>query len=157
MIELQIPGWGHLEIQNLVLDFNGTLATDGALIEGVAQQLCRLHEQGVNIYVITADTNGTVRKECEGLPVEVLVYDSATVAINKMELVCQLGADRTASIGNGRNDRKMFSASALSIAVLGEEGACVQSLLRADILVTSITQALELLLSPHRLKATLRG
>ena len=152
MIELQIPGWGHLEIQNLVLDFNGTLATDGALIEGVAQQLCRLHEQGVNIYVITADTNGTVRKECEGLPVEVLVYDSATVAINKMELVCQLGADRTA-----RNDRKMFSASALSIAVLGEEGACVQSLLRADILVTSITQALELLLSPHRLKATLRG
>ena len=152
MIELQIPGWGHLEIQNLVLDFNGTLATDGALIEGVAQQLCRLHEQGVNIYVITADTNGT-----EGLPVEVLVYDSATVAINKMELVCQLGADRTASIGNGRNDRKMFSASALSIAVLGEEGACVQSVLRADVLVTSITQALELLLSPHRLKATLRG
>ena len=65
MIELQIPGWGHLEIQNLVLDFNGTLATDGTLIEGVAQQLCRLHEQGVNIYVITADTNGTVRKECE--------------------------------------------------------------------------------------------
>jgi soluble P-type ATPase len=157
MIELQIPGWGQLEIQHLVLDFNGTLATDGTLIEGVARQLHRLHEQGVNIYVITADTNGTVRKECEGLPVEVLVYDSATVAVNKMELVCRLGAAKTACIGNGRNDRKMFSASALSIAVLGEEGACVQSALQADVLVTSITQALELLLSPHRLKATLRG
>ena len=39
MITAEIPGWGSLEIKNLVLDFNGTIATDGRLIEGVASLL----------------------------------------------------------------------------------------------------------------------
>ena len=83
MITAEIPGWGSLEIKNLVLDFNGTIATDGRLIEGVAPLLAEIKEKNVGIYVITADTNGTVRKECEGLPVEVMTYDSGTVAVNK--------------------------------------------------------------------------
>lgn len=157
MPKFSIPGWGDFEINNLVLDFNGTIATDGKLIEGVAPLLGQLHEQGMNLYVITADTNGTVKRECASLPVQVMVYDSATVADNKMELVIKLGAQQTASIGNGRNDRKMFAASALSIAVIGEEGTCVQAALQADVLVSNILQALQLLTSPHRLKATLRG
>lgn len=157
MIELQIPGWGELAIQSLVLDFNGTIATDGKLIDGVKELLEEIHRQDVQIYVITADTNGTVRKECANLPVEVLVYDSGTVAVNKMELICRLGALHTACIGNGRNDKKMFAASALSIAVLGQEGSFTQSAMTADILVSNILQALELLVYPHRLKATLRG
>ena len=157
MPKFSIPGWGDFEINNLVLDFNGTIATDGKLIEGVAPLLGQLHEQGMNLYVITADTNGTVKRECASLPVQVMVYDSATVADNKMELVIKLGAQQTASIGNGRNDRKMFAASALSIAVIGEEGTCVQAALQADVLVSNILQALQLLTCPHRLKATLRG
>lgn len=157
MPNYSIPGWGEMNLCNLVLDFNGTIATDGKLIEGVAPLLCQLHGQGMEIYVITADTNGTVKRECAGLPVQVMVYDSATVADNKMELVGKLGPQQTASIGNGRNDRKMFAASALSIAVIGEEGACVQAVLQADVLVSNILQALELLTCPHRLKATLRG
>ena len=157
MSEFSIPGWGDFEINNLVLDFNGTIATDGKLIDGVAPLLLQLHEQGMEIYVITADTNGTVKRECTGLPVQVMVYDSATVADNKMELVGKLGPQQTASIGNGRNDRKMFAASTLSVAVIGEEGACVQAALQADVLVSNILQALQLLTCPHRLKATLRG
>ena len=157
MITAEIPGWGSLEIKNLVLDFNGTIATDGRLIEGVAPLLAEIKEKNVGIYVITADTNGTVRKECEGLPVEVMTYDSGTVAVNKMELVAKLGALHTACIGNGRNDSKMFGASALSIAVIGQEGTFTKAAMQADILTVDILSARSLLTKPNRLKATLRG
>ena len=153
MITAEIPGWGSLEIKNLVLDFNGTIATDGRLIEGVASMLGEIKQKNVDIYVITADTNGTVRKECEGLPVEVMTYDSGTVAVGKMELVAELGALHTASIGNGRNDSK----SALSIAVIGQEGTFTKAAMQADILTVDILSALSLLTKPNRLKATLRG
>jgi soluble P-type ATPase len=50
----------------------------------------------------------------------------------------------------------MFAASALAIVVVGQEGACVKSLLAADIVVTSPLDAMDLLLRPKRLVATLR-
>jgi hypothetical protein len=28
MITVKIPGWGNMEIENIVLDLNGTIATD---------------------------------------------------------------------------------------------------------------------------------
>lgn len=157
MISLNVPGWGQIEIKNLVLDFNGTLALDGKLIDGVAELLKEISKRGVALYVITADTNGTVQKECEGLPLSVQVYDNSTVAQDKRRLVQKLGARNTASIGNGRNDGEMFSASAVSVAVIGREGAFVKSALKADILVNNILDALELFLKDNRLKATLRG
>ena len=35
MIHYKIPGRGELEIENIVLDYNGTIAVDGKIIEGV--------------------------------------------------------------------------------------------------------------------------
>jgi hypothetical protein len=29
MITIDIPGWGNMEIENLVLDLHGTIVTDG--------------------------------------------------------------------------------------------------------------------------------
>ena len=157
MLDFMIPGWGKLVISNLILDFNGTIAVDGRMIEGVAERLWAIRKQGVDIYIITADTNGTVEAECQGLPVKVMVYDKETVSNDKCSLVMKLGASRTASIGNGRNDGAMFSASALSVAVIGREGAFLPSVMKSDILVTNILDGLELFLKGHRLKATLRG
>lgn len=157
MIETEIPGWKRLEISNLVLDFNGTIAEDGKLIAGVAERLEQISKMEVELFVITADTNGTVKRECERLPVKVLVYQSDCVAVNKRELVQKLGARQTASIGNGKNDGQMFEASELSIAVIGKEGCCCASMTKADIWVNNILDALDLLIVPSRLKATLRG
>lgn len=157
MIETEIPGWKKLEISNLILDFNGTIAKDGKLIAGVAERLEQISKMGVKLFVITADTNGTVKEECNNLPVTVLVYQSDRVAVNKRELVEKLGGQQTASIGNGRNDGQMFGASELSIAVIGKEGCCCAAITKADIWVTDILDALELLIVPSRLKATLRG
>jgi soluble P-type ATPase len=50
----------------------------------------------------------------------------------------------------------MLEEAALGIAVLGPEGLAVPALLAADVLVASIEDALDLLLNPRRLIATLR-
>jgi soluble P-type ATPase len=75
----------------------------------------------------------------------------------KADFVKRLGADRTVSIGNGRNDALMLSASRLGIAVVLAEGASTVSLNAADIVCTDIVHALELLMHPLRLTATLRS
>ena len=148
MMKTQIPGWGELEIKNLILDFNGTIAKDGKVLEGVKELLGKIHEAGIEIYVVTA--------ECETLPVHVKIFGSDTVARDKRCLCQELGCQNTASIGNGRNDIQVFPASVLSIAVIGNEGAFTKSAMLADVLVNDVCQALELLLSPNRLIATLR-
>ena len=121
MIKTQIPGWGELAIENLILDFNGTIAKDGRVLDGVKELLEKIHDQGVTIYIVTADTNGTVMEECAKLPVEVKIFDSDTVARDKRCLCQSLGCERTASIGNGKNDIQVFPVSVFSIAVIGNE------------------------------------
>ena len=45
MIKTQIPGWGELAIENLILDFNGTIAKDGRVLDGVKELLEKIHPQ----------------------------------------------------------------------------------------------------------------
>ena len=42
MIDIRIPGFKQVTVEHLVLDFNGTLACDGILAEGVRELLVRL-------------------------------------------------------------------------------------------------------------------
>jgi soluble P-type ATPase len=51
----------------------------------------------------------------------------------------------------------MLKEAILGIAVIQEEGAAVESLVAADIVTRSILDALDLLLRPLRLTATLRS
>ena len=67
-----------------------------------------------------------------------------------------LGADRVVAIGNGRNDEAMLRAARLGIAVIGTEGAATATLLAADVVCTSVTDALDLLLDERAITATLR-
>ncbi len=39
MINLDIPGFGVFRLENLILDYNGTLAIDGVLISGVREKI----------------------------------------------------------------------------------------------------------------------
>lgn len=57
MIKIDIPGRNIITIRSLVLDYNGTVAADGFLIDGVEERLARLKDK-VDIYVLTADTYG---------------------------------------------------------------------------------------------------
>ena len=59
-------------------------------------------------------------------------------------------------IGNGFNDIQMSDASDISICVIGREGCCGALIGHCDVVVTSIHDALDLLLKTDRLRATLR-
>jgi soluble P-type ATPase len=155
MIEIDIPGVGQVKLEKLLLDYNGTLALDGTPLEGVRERLERLQAQ-LELYLVTADTFGTVREEMAGSGVELLVLESDDHTGEKRELLERLGAECTVAIGNGNNDRLMLEASVLGMAVLGPEGCAADTLRSADLLCASIGDALDLLLHPRRLVATLR-
>ena len=141
-------------LRHLLLDFNGTIAEDGRLAEGVAERL-EVLSRSLSIYVVTADTHGTAAAACAGLPVEVLTYPTTDVGAIKRQVAERLG-DGVACMGNGYNDLQMAEACALSVCILGREGCCGALLGKSDVVVTSITDGLDLLLKPDRLLATLR-
>ena len=156
MISAQIPGFGKLALDHLVLDYNGTLAVDGLLLPGVKAALNTLAAE-LAIHVVTADTLGRAAGGLDGVDCRLTVLEAGRQDRAKVNFVNRLGADRTASIGNGRNDALMLAASALGIAVIVGEGASTLSLNAADIVCTDIVSALELLMHPLRLTATLRS
>lgn len=156
LLFIQIPGFGELTIEHLVLDFNGTLAVDGVLLPGVKDSLNTLAER-MAIHVITADTFGKAADGLSGINCRLTVLEAGLQDQAKVNFVNRLGASLTVSIGNGRNDALMLAASALGIAVILSEGASMVSLNAADIVCTDIVSALELLMHPLRLTATLRS
>lgn len=155
MLTVHIPGQDPIDFEYLVLDFNGTLATDGKLIPGVGDRISELSKH-LGIFVITADTNETVRNECSGMPVTIHIIDANDQAGQKQRFIERL-PQGVIVIGNGRNDAHMFSAASLAIAVIGEEGCSTKALLESDIAVKHIHNALDLLLQSHRIIATLRN
>jgi soluble P-type ATPase len=156
MIEVTIPGHRHLRLDYLVLDHNGTLAVDGILLPGVRQCLETISEK-LEIFVITADTFGQARVQLERVPCELTILPAGDQDRGKLAFVERLGVDRTVCIGNGRNDALMLKASALGIAVILDEGAAMVTVNSADVVCVGILPALELLLDPLRLTATLRS
>ena len=93
------------------------------LLKGVASRIREITEFA-QVSVLTADTFGTVRAECDGLPVDVRVFARDDASACKASIVRELGAEGCVCIGNGFNDITMFSEAALSIAIMGKEGAC---------------------------------
>ena len=98
-----------------------------------------------------------MRAECDNLPVYVRVFARDDASACKAAIVRELGAEGCMCIGNGFNDITMFSEAALSIAIMGKEGACGKLLTCADVVVTNVLDAFDLLLRTNRLRATLRG
>lgn len=156
MIEVDIPGYRVLQLEHLVLDHNGTLAVDGILKPGVKECLRKLSGE-LNIYVVTADTFGKAASQLEGVPCELTILPAGNQDVGKLEFIQQLGKERTVCMGNGRNDRLMLKEAALGVAVILEEGAAAGAISSADVVCAGIVPALELLLYPLRLTATLRS
>jgi len=155
MIEIAIPGARTLTLHHLVADYNGTLAADGRLIPGVADLLRRIADS-LEVHVLTADTFGRVRAEMSGLPCRITILPRAKQDRGKRRYVRSLGPQAVVCLGNGRNDRLMLREAALGVAVVLDEGAARDALLAADVVCTDVIRALELLLNPLRLAATLR-
>jgi len=156
MITVDIPGYGALELAHLVMDYNGTLAVDGLLEDGVPEMLVTLADR-LTIHVVTADTFGRAAEQLRNTPAELTILPPGAQDRAKQTFVESLGASHTVAIGNGRNDRMMLAAARLGIAVILQEGAAWDTLAAADVVCRGIVSALELLTNPKRLIATLRA
>lgn len=156
MIEVEIPGWGEIALKYLVLDYNGTLAVDGRIIDGVKERLTALAQE-LEIHVLTADTFGKARAGLKGVPCQLSILPPGGQDSGKRDFVRNLGSAHTVSVGNGRNDGLMLKESALGIAVILGEGAAMETVACGDVIFSDILAALEILDHPLRLTATLRS
>jgi P-type E1-E2 ATPase len=155
MIEIEIPGHGTLRLHHLVSDVNGTLAVDGVLIEGVAEQIQSLKKH-LTIHLLTADTHGKQPAIDRQLELTAVRIQAGGEAEQKAEYVRRLGAESVVAVGQGANDALMLSEAALGLCVLSREGTAVETLLSADLLLPDVHTALALLANPLRIRASLR-
>ena len=156
MLEIKIPGHGILNLSHLILDYNGTIACDGYLLQGVKERLADL-STSLDVHVLTADTFGSVRKALSDVSCHVEIIPIENQAQAKLDYVQLLGLQNCVCMGNGRNDRLMLKNAALGVAVVQAEGGAADAILAADIVVGNILDALDLLRHPLRLTATLRS
>jgi P-type E1-E2 ATPase len=155
MIELTIPGRGPLRLQHLVTDVNGTLAIDGILIDGLTKRINALRDR-LEIHMLTADTHGRQASIDEQLNLKATRVQPGNEATAKAQFVRQLGADTVVAIGQGANDAEMLKTAALGICVMSQEGAAVETMISADIVLPDIFAALDLFEKPLRIVASLR-
>jgi len=156
VLRMEIPGEGVIEITDLVLDFNGTIAKDGHIHNKVKDTLHLLGKK-VTLHVLTADTRGDVERATQRLPVRVQKLAGENTSEEKVSFVRSLGSDHVVAIGNGFNDRLMLKEARLGLCVIGEEGAATEALLASDVVFTSVLDALRFILKPLRHRATLRA
>lgn len=155
-MKIDIPGRESFELKNIVFDFNGTIAIDGKLIDGVSQQINALADE-FNFFVITADTYGSVEKELMNTKCQVIKIPKSDQDRSKLNFVTELGSDSTLAVGNGRNDKLMLKNAVLGIGILQEEGLCTETLINSDIVVKSILDVFGFLTNTNSLIATLRN
>lgn len=156
MIEIAVPGREPFQITSVVLDYNGTIAVDGKIPMELKPLLVKLRKL-LPVFVLTADTYGSARAQCEPLGLQVRTFPQENAAVCKEEIVRELGGKNVACLGNGFNDISMFQAAGLGIAVLDGEGLCTSLLPHATVLCRSSAEALALLLNPKRVIADLRS
>jgi len=155
MQTIEIPNYKKLQIENIVFDYNGTLA-EGGRINDATKELLRRVCQLYNVYVVTADTFGTVANELAGFDLELVILKSSDHTAEKRTLIEKIGKEHSVAIGNGNNDIQMLKAAELSIAIISKEGCALPTLLAADIAMNDISEVMKLFIDTKRLIATLR-
>ncbi len=153
-LRIDIPRWGSVDIENIVIDLNGTLATDGKIPLELREKIGALSDLA-KIYILTADPQRPANEEILGMKAELIKVLGEDSKQGKLDFLRTLNPEMTVAIGNGSNDQLILKEAALGIAVLGEEGVSVSAIKSADILVKDIQNALDLFLKPRRLTTTL--
>jgi soluble P-type ATPase len=154
MILIRRPGQNPLEIEFILLNFEGTLATD-CRVHPKAKDKLNLLSKRTNIYILTRGNQEVVSEVLKKVKAEVVYLEEAEASQKKLEFVRRLGGARTVAIGNGLDDVLMMEEAGLGICVIGKEGASGETMGKADVVVTNILDALDFLLKPLRHQGTL--
>jgi len=154
MIIIQRPGQDLLEMDFMLMDFEGTLAQDRR-VDPKAKDKINLLSKRMKIYILAKGEKEVVEDVLKKVKAEVIYLRMREPAQGKLSLLRQLGARRTVAIGNGVDDALMLEEAGLGICILGREGASVKAMQKADVVVTNILDALDFILKPLRQEATL--
>lgn len=149
----KIPGVGELELKTLILDLNGTLTVKGEIPKGVKERLARIKELGYRILFFTGNTRNNADEIASELGIDWILAENG---IAKRDEAIKLDPDKCVSIGNGLIDLELMKVVKLRIVTLQAEGVHVQTLLNSDVVIPSIIDALDLLIDPATLVATIR-
>jgi len=154
MILLLRPGQAPLEIDSILINFDGTLATDRRVHPKTKDKL-NLLARRTKIFVLTTQEEGWCEEVLRKVKAEIIRLREGEAGREKLTFLNRLGASRTVAIGNGWHDIPVIEQAGLGICVMGREGASGELIRKADLVFTSILDALDFLLKPLRQKATL--
>jgi soluble P-type ATPase len=154
MILVQRPGQEPLEIEFILLDFEGTLVSDRR-IHPKAKDKINLLSKRTKIYILATGEKERLQEVLIKVKAEIIYLKEGEASQRKLDLLRQLGAARTLAIGNGVDDAPMIEEAGLGICIIGKEGASAEAIQKADVVVTNILDALDFLLKPLRQKAIL--
>ena len=154
MIVIQRPGQEPLEIEFIVLNFEGTFATDRR-VHPKAKDKINLLSKRAKIFVFTTGEKESVSAVLRNVKAEVIYLKEGEASRGKLDFLQRLGPHRTVAIGSGMSDVEMIEQSALRIGVMGREGTLAGVIGKADLVFMTILDALDFLLKPLRQKTVL--
>ena len=154
MLSIHRPGQVPLEVEFILIDFDGTLASDRRVHPKTKDRINLLAKR-TKIYILAKGEREVIRDILRKVKAEIVFSSEGQCSQERLELLTRLGKDRTVAIGNGQEDASMIEEAALAICVIGKEGASGGALRKADVIVTDILDALDFLLKPLRHQATL--
>jgi soluble P-type ATPase len=154
MIVLHRPGQPPLEIDSILIDFEGTLATDRRVHPKTKDKL-NLLARRTKIYVFIPQGEGWGEEALRKVKTEIISLRHGEAGQAKLDMLNRLGPTRTVAIGNGWHDIPMIERAGLGICVISREGAAGELIQKADLVFIGILDALDFLLKPFRQKATL--
>jgi soluble P-type ATPase len=154
MILIERPGLNPLEIEFILLDFEGTLAIDRR-VHPKAKDKINLLSKRTNLYVFTTQKKELIEERLRKVKAEIIYLAEGNSSRRKLDLLRQLGPTRCATIGNGMDDTTLMQEAGIGICVIGKEGSSGETMKNADLVFADILDALDFLLKPLRQKATL--
>jgi soluble P-type ATPase len=154
MIPIERPGLDPLEIEFVLLDFDGTLAIDRR-VHPKAKDKINLLSKRTNLYVLTTQKKELIEERLRKVKAEIIYLAEGDSSRRKLDLLRQLGPSRCAAIGNGMDDAAMIEEAGIGICIIGKEGTSGEAMNNADLVFTDILDALDFLLKPLHQKATL--
>jgi len=154
MIIIERPGQEPLKIEFILIDFEGTLASDRR-VHPKAKDKINLLSKRTKIYILTKGEREVVEDTLRRVKAEIVFSMEGGTSRQKLDLLRQLGPTRTVAIGNGVDDAPMIEEAGFGICVMGKEGTSIEAMMKADVVVSNALDALDFLLKPLRQKATL--
>ena len=154
MIPIQSSGLPTLEIDFILLDFEGTVASDRRVHPKVKDKINLLSKRA-KIYVLARGEKEAGEEVLRNVKAETVFFKEPTVSREKLDFIRRLGPERTVAVGNGVDDALIIGEAALGICIMSKEGTSAETLRQADLIFSNILDALDFLLKPLRQATTL--